>query len=630
MNRSEYETEVCVVGGGMAGLCAAIASARRGARTLLVQDRPVLGGNASSEVRMWICGAHGPENRETGILEEIQLENAYRNAPLNYSIWDSVLYEKAMFQPNLTTLLNTAVCDGQMDGDRLASIKGWQLTSQTWVTIHARHFIDCSGDSILAPLTGARTRWGREARAQFDEDIQPDTADRMTMGNSLLLQLRRTDEPVPFVAPAWSYRFDDPADLHHRMGSGVNGQNFWWIEIGGTQDTIADAETIRHELYRTVWGVWDYIKNRAADREKAAHWAVEWVGSLPGKRENRRYVGATTVTQHDVRAGRGHYDDVVAYGGWTMDDHHPLGLLHPGEPTVFHPAPSPYDLPWRALYSADVPNLLFAGRNISVTHAALSSTRVMATCALLGQAAGTGAALCVREGRDPADLADGPPLRRLQQQLMDDDLWLPGRRRAPGPLTQGLNFQTHGDDAALLTNGQERGDRDQQGRWSGPLGRGIELSWDQPRSVGGLRLVCDSNLRKDKRMPCSYPQPGHRTLVPNTLLKGFRVEAVDDDGRRQCVYRSDDNHQRLVKIPLQVRTRRLVVTPESTWGLDEARLFALEPTEPLDVQLPHLQSQRFQDAIADRVAAAAPTPNDASGVDPDPTPRPRRAVGTSA
>ena len=620
MNKREYEAEVCVVGGGMAGLCAAIASARRGAKTLLVQDRPVLGGNASSEVRMWICGAHGPENRETGILEEIQLENAYRNASLNYSVWDSVLYEKAVFQPNLTTLLNTAVCDGQMDGDRLGSIKGWQLTSQTWVTIHARYFIDCSGDSILAPLSGARTRWGREARAEFNEDIQPETADGKTMGNSLLLQLRRTDDPVPFVAPDWSYRFDKPEDLHHRMGQGVNGQNFWWIEIGGTDDTISDAEAIRHELYRTVWGVWDYIKNRAADRDKAANWGIEWVGALPGKRENRRYVGATTMSQHDVRAGQGHFDDVVAYGGWTMDDHHPLGLLHPGDPTVFHPAPSPYDIPWRCLYSADVPNLLCAGRNISVTHAALSSTRVMGTCALLGQAAGTGAALCVREGRDPADLADGPPLRRLQQQLMEDDVWLPGRRRAPGALIDALSIQTRGDDPALLTNGQDRGPAPRAGQWTGPLGQDIELAWPEGRDVGGLRLVCDSNLRKDKRMPCSYPQPAHRSLVPNTLLRDFRIDAVDDDGYRRCVYRAQDNHQRLVKIPLHLRTRRLILTPERTWGVDEARLFALEPTLSLDVQLPDIQPQRFQDAIADRKPPA----------ESEPSARPRQAVGASA
>src|SRR5882757_5651987 len=179
----QHEFDVCVIGGGMSGLCAAIASARNGARTCLIHDRPVLGGNASSEVRMWICGAHGHgdgsqgthglQNKETGILEEIQLENCYRNPSLNYSIWDSVLYGKAFFQPNLTTLLNCSVFAAEMAGGQIASVTGWQLTTQTWHTVRAAQFIDCSGDSILAPLSGATFRTGRESRDEFNEDIEP-------------------------------------------------------------------------------------------------------------------------------------------------------------------------------------------------------------------------------------------------------------------------------------------------------------------------------------------------------------------------------------------------------------------------------------------------------------------------
>jgi len=128
------------------------------------------------------------------------------------------------------------------------------------------------------------------------------------------------------------------------------------------------------------------------------------VGFLPGKRESRRYEGDVIVTQNDVRAG-GHFDDLVAYGGWTMDDHHPGGIAWKGEPNIFHPAPSPFGIPYRALYSRNVTNLFCAGRNISVTHAALSATRVMATCATMGQAAGTAAAIAIREGKLPRDVA---------------------------------------------------------------------------------------------------------------------------------------------------------------------------------------------------------------------------------
>ncbi|MEO0966480.1 MAG: FAD-dependent oxidoreductase, partial [Planctomycetota bacterium] len=344
MNHQHHDFDVCVVGGGLAGMCAAIASSRRGAKTVLVHDRPVLGGNSSSEVRMWVCGAHGANNQETGVLEEVQLENMHRNPTGNYSVWDSVLYEKCAFQPNLTLLLNCSVVDGEAEGPaderRIVKARAWQLTSQTWHHIGAKLFIDCSGDSILAPIAGAQTRWGREAREEFGEDIEPAEADRKTMGNTLLIQLRKTEQPQPFTPPAWAYRFDSPDDLSDRI-KGVQAQNFWWIELGGLQDTIADAEPIRDELYKAAWGVWDYIKNRAPEKQEAETWALDWLGALPGKRENRRYVGLHTMTQHDVR-GDGTFDDIVAYGGWSMDDHHPAGLLYPGKPTLFHAAPSPY------------------------------------------------------------------------------------------------------------------------------------------------------------------------------------------------------------------------------------------------------------------------------------------------
>src|SRR5512138_2281517 len=118
----EHEADLCVVGGGFAGLCAAVAAARHGARVVLMQDRPVLGGNASSEIRMWICGARGPDNKETGILEEIMLENYYRNPELRYAIWDTVLYGTAISQPNLSLLLNCTCNEVAVDGDRIASV----------------------------------------------------------------------------------------------------------------------------------------------------------------------------------------------------------------------------------------------------------------------------------------------------------------------------------------------------------------------------------------------------------------------------------------------------------------------------------------------------------------------------
>ena len=587
LHHEEHEFDVCVVGGGMAGLCAAIASARNGARTALIHDRPVLGGNASSEIRMWICGSHGEGNKETGLLEEIQLENQHRNPAANYPVWDGVLYGKARFQPGLTTFLNCTCTDAELDGDRIVAVRAWQLTSQTWHTVRARLFIDCSGDSILAAVAGAEFRAGREARGEFDEDIQPEEADAKTMGNTLLIQVRRTDEPQPFLAPRWAYKFTSEADLPHRV-QGVSAHNFWWLEIGGLQDTIRDAETIRDELMRVGYGVWDYIKNHAPKRAQAEEWALEWIGSLPGKRENRRLLGDHILTQNDVRAG-GDFLDIVAYGGWSMDDHHPAGLYYPGKPTIFHPAPTPYGIPYRCLYSRNVPNLLMAGRNISVTHAALSSTRVMGTTAILGQAAGTAAALCVRHRCEPRSLSGGARLAELQATLMDDDCWLPGRGRASSELARGAQLAGEGQDLPALLDGTDR-DRPGEGAhaWSGAVGTGVEYTWPRPVQIGGARLVFDSNLQLHKRMPCTYPhREAGACAVPASLVKAFRLETRDAAGRWTTAFRETDNFQRLVQVPIGIEATGLRLVPEETWGGGaEARVFGFEPTTESTAKIP--------------------------------------------
>lgn len=169
MKTINYTGNLCVIGGGLAGLCCAIAAARNGIKTYLVQDRPVLGGNASEEIRMWVCGAHGADCRETGIIEELMLENFYINKGLKYPIWDSVLYEKAKAEKNLTLLLNTSCFDAQMNGNEIVSIKAWQSNAETFHIIKAKYFADCSGDSILAALTGAEFMYGREAKSDYNE-----------------------------------------------------------------------------------------------------------------------------------------------------------------------------------------------------------------------------------------------------------------------------------------------------------------------------------------------------------------------------------------------------------------------------------------------------------------------------
>jgi hypothetical protein len=555
-------------------MCAAIAAARHGIRVALLHDRPVLGGNASSEVRMWICGAHGANHRETGIIEELLLENRWRNPMRNYSLWDSILYEKVRFDANILTILNCSVNGLEMDGSLIKSVTGWQLTTQTWHTVEAGLFADCSGDSILAPLSGAEFRIGREASREFTEDIEPEEADCKTMGMSCLIQARETDTDQPFIPPAWANVYASDADLPNREHA-IHTSNFWWIELGGEQDSIYDTEIVRDDLLKAAFGVWDHIKNRG--EHGASRWTLDWVGFLPGKRESRRYVGDHILTQSDVRA-EGRFDDLVAYGGWTMDDHHPGGLRWRGEPTIFHPAPSPFGIPYRCLYSRNIDNLFCAGRNISVTHAAMSASRVMATCALVGQAAGTAAALAARHHLSPRQVYH-QKIGELKQALMEDDCYLPWNTRVVPALARTASLSATQGDPQPLRNGIDRPVGGVENGWTIAVGDRVQYTFDEPKPVKQVRLVFDSDLnRKESAMPASYPLAMQPVGTPATLTRAFRIEALRGDGVWTLVSRQTENHQRLVRISLDLTTRAVRFVPEATWGAEKVHLFAFEVT----------------------------------------------------
>jgi len=574
MREEQHQFELCIVGGGMAGTIAALAAARRGVKVALIQDRPVLGGNASSEIRMWICGAHGEDKRETGILEEIQMENRYRNPEPAYAIWDSVLYGLARYQPNLELFLNCSVCGCIMDGQRIVSVRGWQTTTQTWHVIAATLFVDASGDAILAPLSGAAFRVGREARAEFDESIAPVMWDRKTMGLSCLFQAREHDRPQPFTAPAWAHAFTKQEDLRGR-DCNVRGTNFWWMEVGGEQDSIHDTERLRDELLKISLGVWNYVKNHSPEREQYANWALDWMGFLPGKRESRRYEGDFMLSQKDVEAG-GRFPDLVAYGGWTMDDHFPAGFYHPQAGTIFHPAPSPFGIPYRTLYSRNIENLFCAGRSHSATHAAMSATRVMGTTSLMGQAAGTAAAIAVKSGLTPRGVYE-KRLGELQQALMDDDCWLPWHTRAIPALAREAALTAPGANPEPLRNGTDRPTDGKDNGWNGPLGSVIEYRFVAPAEVHEARLVFDSELnRKGQNMRCQYARNAEPWVTPTALVKGFRIEVQDETGATRVVHHEANNYQRLVRVPLAGRVRAVRFVSETTWGVPQAHLFAFD------------------------------------------------------
>ena len=566
MRTVQYNTDLCVVGGGMAGVCCAIAAARHGIKVVLVQDRPVLGGNASSEIRMWIGGAYitgrGPvkDIRESGIIEEIFLENFYQNPNLKYPLWDSVLYEKAKAEENLTLLLNTSCFDATMDGNKILKIKAWQSNAETFHEITATYFADCSGDSILAPLSGAKYMYGREATSEFGESIPPDVADNKTMGMSCLFQIRETEHKVEFTPPSWAYRYESDDDLPYKEHDREN--NFWWIELGGEWDCIHDTDRCRDELLKICYGVWDHMKNHGD--HGVENWELEWIGFLPGKRESRRYVGKYIVSQNDVEA-EGRFHDIVAYAGWSMDDHFPEGFYYTkGYPTIFHKAPRPWGLPLRCMISENIENLVFAGRNISVTHAALSSSRVMATCSILGQALGTAVAEAIRGGARVEEV----DIEKLQQILMADDCFIPWNKRKLSELT----LKAH-CSAEIVRNGIERGE---ENLWIGSSGDTIEYTFEEDTDVRSIRLVFDNDMnRRYHNMPCNYPLVQNSFKLPKTIIKEYRIEGESESGELFSIHVAD-NHQRFVKYTLDWRVQKIKFIPLSTHGSPDFRLFDFE------------------------------------------------------
>ena len=581
-----HTVDFCVVGGGLAGLCAAVAAARHGAKVALVQERPMLGGNASSEIRMWVCGARGKNMLETGLIEELCLENLYRNPDKNYSVWDGVMYEMACNEPNIELLLNCTVNDCAMKDGRVASVTGWQLTTQQFHRIEAALFADCSGDSVLAPLTGAEYRHGREAEPEFGESIGHDIApgDTKTMGMSCMIQAREESRPSDFIPPKWAEHFT-AEDLPHRVPDMSSPtENFWYLELGGDGDSIADTEKKRDELLRIAYGLWDFVKNDPSMRDKTRNWRLDWVGILPGKRESRRYVGDYILNQNDVQA-EGRFDDIIAYGGWPMDDHDPRGFRNTDRPNVNYPCPSPYGIPYRCLYSRNVPNLFCAGRNISVTHWALSSSRVMATCALLGQAVGTAAAIAVKESCLPRDVY-ASHINALKQQLMEDDSYLPFNRREIPQLSSSATL-TGGDGVEALRNGFDRPIDDCDNGYACGIGDVIEYSFAEPAEIHAARIVWDSELNRESmpriggrpfthNMMCNKPFNMPDFHVPYSLTRSYRIVAVDEHGNTATLYETAENHQRLNKIPLSGKWKAVRLIPLATWGAERVHIFSFD------------------------------------------------------
>ena len=435
LTKIEKTFDLVVIGGGMAGVCCAITAARQGIKVALIQDRPVLGGNASSEVRLWVLGAtsHMGNNnrwsREGGVIDEILVENTFRNKEGNPVLFDMVLVDKVLAEKNIELFLNTIVLDIEKSNEKtIKLVTAFNPQNQTEYTFKAELFADCSGDGIVSYLAGAAYRIGAEDKEEHLELFAPDKNEYgELLGHSIFFYMKDTGKPVSYVAPDFALKNVEEA-IPKLMNPGYfntghHGCKYWWLEYGGRIDTIHDTEAIKYELWKVVYGIWDYIKNSGKYPE-AINYTLEWVGVIPGKRESRRFKGYYMLTQQDVIEQRNHYDS-VAYGGWSIDLHPADGVYSAKNGCNQWHSKGVYPIPYRSYVSYDIDNLFIGGRLMSASHVAFGSSRVMCTSAHGGQAIGMAAALCIAKNQKPVDYIQPAKIKDLQRKLIATGQYLP-------------------------------------------------------------------------------------------------------------------------------------------------------------------------------------------------------------
>lgn len=425
------ETDVVVGGGGIAGVCAALAAAREGAKVVLIQDRPVLGGNASSEVRLWMLGAtsHMGNNnrwsREGAIVGEILVENLYRNPEGNPLILDTILLELIEGNANITLLLNTCVYDvNKANPSEIHSVEAFCSQNSIHYTVRGSAFIDCSGDGIISFLAGAAFRIGAESTEEFGEKMAPAEAFGNLLGHSLYFYSKDTGKEVEFIKPAFCDVDIDSIYRYRSFKLSDQGCNFWWVEYGGRSDTVHDSERIKWELWKVVYGIWDYIKNSGKFPDSKTH-TLEWVGTIPGKRESRRFEGLKMLKQQDIVDRRQH-SDAISFGGWSLDLHPADGVYSKEDPCWQLHSKGVYQVPLGASISRNIRNLAYGGRIISTSHVAFGSTRVMATCGNIAQSTGVAVAYAVERGLPLQGLVDSEHIEQIRRRLHRMGHHIPG------------------------------------------------------------------------------------------------------------------------------------------------------------------------------------------------------------
>jgi hypothetical protein len=396
--------DLVVVGGGIAGICAAVSAARQGLQVALIQNRPIVGGNNSSDVRVQLGGKVNMEpypaiGNLVNELDPKQVQNA-RPAAEYKDMLKMALVEN---EPGVHFFRNMHINEVNMNESQIEAVVGQHIVTGERKRIHGRLFADCTGDANLGYLAGADYRLGRESIAETGESLAPEIEDKMTMGSSVMwFSVEDEQGDLSFPDTPWALQFNDQTCQKARKGD-------WDWETGLGRHQVDEFEYIRDYGLRAVFGNWSYLKNKSQLQEDYKKRRLEWVAYIAGKRESRRLMGDVILQQQDIDTSR-QFPDGCVTTTWSIDLHKPR--IIPG----FEDEPfrarcektkiQPYAIPYRSMYSRNISNLFMAGRNISVTHVALGTVRVMKTTGMMGEVVGIAASLCAKHNVLPRAVYD--------------------------------------------------------------------------------------------------------------------------------------------------------------------------------------------------------------------------------
>jgi hypothetical protein len=394
------EFDLVVVGGGMAGTTTAVAAARLGLKVALIQDRPVLGGNTSSEIRVALGGAINlPPYPSVGVVvaELDPGKNGNAQPAANYDDERKMAVVRA--EKNIHLTMNSRGVRVEKQGNRITSVIAMDVLTGKETRFTAPLFADCTGDGNLGAMAGADYRYGRESRAETGEPTAPETADKLVMGTSVMWYSEDAGKASAFPDTPWALPFNEQT-----VQNAIRGD--WDWETGQNRHQIEDFEQIRDHAFRAIYGNWSYQKNHAANKAKYENLRLAWVAYVGGKRESRRLLGDVILQEQDIVENRA-FPDAAVTATWSIDLHVPTAKQSEQFPgaefrsVASFGKKSPYAIPYRCFYSRNIENLFMAGRNISVTHVALGTVRVMRTTGMMGEVTGMAAAVARKHNTTP-------------------------------------------------------------------------------------------------------------------------------------------------------------------------------------------------------------------------------------